>query len=206
MTELADDSQPHRKRRRTFDSAGHAHFLTFSCFRRQPFLAKERTCRWTIDAIKRTRERHALHVWAYVLMPEHVQLVVWPTQPDYSIGAVLKTLKQSVATRALAYVRHSAPEFLRQMEDRQPNGTVCHRFWQRGGGFDRNLVEPKALLAAIEYVHAIPVRRCLCDRSTQWRWSSAAEYETPGSGRSASIGRRCRGSKRLEATIWSGLR
>jgi putative transposase len=140
------------------------------------------TCRWTLDAIERTRERHALHLWAYVLMPEHVHLVVWPTQPDYSISAILTTLKQSVATRALAYVRHSAPGFLRRMEDRQPNGSISHRFWQRGGGFDRNLVEPSALLTTIEYVHANPVRRGLCERPIEWLWSSAAEYEKPGSG------------------------
>ena len=123
-----------------------------------------------------------MHLWAYVLMPEHVHLVIWPTRPDYSIGAILTTLKQSVATRALAYVRDAAPGFLRQMEDRQPNGTVSHRFWQRGGGFDRNIFEPEALLAAIEYVHANPVRRLLCERATEWRWSSAAEYENPGVG------------------------
>ena len=45
----------------------------------------------------------------------------------------------------LSYVRTSAPNFLSQMEDRQPVGRVHDQFWQRGGGYDRHLIEPKAI-------------------------------------------------------------
>ena len=36
---------------------------------------------------------------------------------------------------------------------------VQRRFWQAGGGFDRNALEPRIILAMIEYIHANPVRR-----------------------------------------------
>jgi hypothetical protein len=45
------------------------------------------------------------------------------------------------------------------MADIQPNGTVQYRFWQRGGGHDRNLMESTAIWAEIDYIHANPVRR-----------------------------------------------
>jgi putative transposase len=99
-----------------------------------------------IDAIEIARQRHAFHLWAYVIMPEHVHLLLWPTSAEYSMSAVLTTLKQSVSKRALLYVRESAPAFLSQMRDKQPNGKVHFRFWQRGGGYDRNLTEPKSNL------------------------------------------------------------
>ncbi|MCA9073804.1 MAG: transposase [Planctomycetaceae bacterium] len=172
--------QPHRKTCRRFNDAGHAHFLTFSCFRRQPFLSKERSCLWMLDAINRARDTHAFDLWAYVLMPEHVHLLIWPTQETYSISAILKSLKQSVARRALTFVRENAPEFQAKMEDRQPNGSVSYRFWQRGGGFDSNLTEPTTIWKTIEYIHANPVRRGLCVRPTDWRWSSAPAMEHGG--------------------------
>lgn len=115
-------------------------------------------------------------------MPEHVHLLLLPRTPDYSISSILKTLKQSVTSVALVFVRESALESLHQFEDRQPNGSVSYRFWQRGGGYDRNLTEPRTIFAEIDYIHANPVRRGLCERPINWRWSSALEYENPGTG------------------------
>jgi hypothetical protein len=60
--------------------------------------------------------------------------------------------------------------------------TTDYRFWQRGGGYDRNLTEPKSIWAEIDYFHANPVRRGLCDTPTARPWSSARELEQPGSG------------------------
>jgi putative transposase len=50
------------------------------------------------------------------------------------------------------------------------------------GGYDRKLIEPKAIWAEIDYIHTNPVRRGLCETSTAWLWSSAQEQEQPGSG------------------------
>ncbi len=171
-----------RKKCRRFNDAGHAHFLTFSCFRRQPFLGKDRSRHWMNDAIEIGRKRHQFHLWAYVIMPEHVHLLIWPTTPVYSISSVLKTIKLSVARKAITYVKQNAVSYLPKMEDRQPNGKVSHRFWQRGGGFDGNITEPETVWTTIDYIHANPVRRDLCERPTEWEWSSAIEMEKPGTG------------------------
>jgi len=135
-----------------------------------------------IDAIDSCRTKHQIHLWAYVLMPEHVHLLFWPTRGDYSIGRILSALKQPVSKRALLFIKRHAPAFLPQMEEQRLDGTVRHHFWQRGGGYDRNLTEPTAIWSKIDYIHANPVRRGLCERAMDWRWSSAGEHETPGSG------------------------
>ena len=62
------------------------------------------------------------------------------------------------------------------MEDRQPNGEMHYRFWQRGGGYDRNVFEPATVYSQIEYMHNNPVRRGLCEQAEDWLWSSAADY------------------------------
>jgi putative transposase len=167
---------PHRKSCRRFNDPGHAHCLTFSCYRRQPFLSKDRGRQWFVDAVERAREKHHFHVWAYVVMPEHIHLLVWPTEKVYDIENVFYSVKQSVAQRALHFVRRHSPGFLVRMEDRQPSGPVHYRFWQRGGGYDRNVIEIATIYKLIEYIHANPVRRGLCERPEDWQWSSAADF------------------------------
>lgn len=172
----------HRKTCKRYNDVGHAHALTFSCFRRQPFLSKDRSRLWFIDAVHRARAKHAFHVWAYVIMPEHVHLLIWPTNPTYNVSDILTSIKQSVSKRALLYVNRTAPSFLTRMEDRQPNGNTHYRFWQRGGGYDRNIVEPSVAFHEIEYTHHNPVRRGLCSSPEDWYWSSAAEYACSRNG------------------------
>jgi len=44
-----------RKTRRSWDEPGHAHFLTWSCYRRLPLLTAERTRRWVVEAMDEVR-------------------------------------------------------------------------------------------------------------------------------------------------------
>ena len=115
-------------------------------------------------------------------MPEHSHLLIYPLEEHYDISAILASIKKSVANRALAFVGRHAPDFQPRMRDEQPNGKVAHRFWQRGGGYDRNLFSPRYIWQTIDYIHDNPVRRGLCDTPADWYWSSAADYHrgTPG--------------------------
>ncbi len=170
----------HRKRCRRIHEPGHAHALTFCCFRRQPFLSKDRSRRWTIESIEAARLRHGFHLWAYVLMPEHVHLLIWPPGESCDLGAILTSIKQPVARRAVRFVQSHAPEFLPRMADLQPNRKSAFRFWQRGGGFDRNLWSPRYIWETIDYLHANPVRRGLCLRPEEWPWSRTRDYSNLG--------------------------
>jgi len=109
-------------------------------------------------------------------MPEHAHILVRPTQSDYDISDFLRSVKQSVVRKALPFVRREAPDFLPRMEDRQPNGETHYRFWQRRGGYDRNVFEPALVYQQITYMHHNPVRRGLCEQPEVWYWSGAAEY------------------------------
>ncbi len=165
-----------RKTCKRYNDPGHAHALTFSCFQRRPFLSKDRTRNWLIEAIDSAHDKHHFHVWVYVIMLEHAHLLLRPVEAAYDISDILSSVMQSVAKRSLLYVKHEAPTFLRQMEDRQRSGKIHYRFWQRGGGYDRNIVEPETAFQQIEYFYNNPVRRGLCTKSEDWIWSSAADY------------------------------
>ncbi len=170
------------KRCKRYNDPGHCHGLTFTCFQRQPLLSRDRSRQWLVDSIARATKVHDCGVLAYVIMPEHVHLLLLPRRRAYHISRILSAIKLPVARRAVEYIRREAPWFLLRMADIQPNGEIHYRFWQRGGGYDRNLTEPKAIWAQIEYLHANPVRRGLGVRSEQWPWSSAADYAGLGAG------------------------
>lgn len=167
----------HRKRCRRFDHPGEAHFLTFSCFRRLTLLGRDRSRRWFLDALQLGRERNQFHLWAYVFMPEHVHLVLLPIGTT-KIAEILSTLKQSTSKRALNWLRQNAPDYLSNILDVQPNGDRHYRFWQRGGGYDRNLRSVRDIHEKIAYVHDNPVRRGLVANTTDWYWSSASAWQS----------------------------
>jgi putative transposase len=64
------------KRRHRYNAAGEPRELTFSCYRRYAFLSRERTCAWFCEALEAARKKFGFQIWAYVLMPEHVHLLV----------------------------------------------------------------------------------------------------------------------------------
>lgn len=168
---------PIRKTRRAWNEPGHAHFLTYSCFRRLPLLTRGRTRRWVLDALEATRREHDVALWAYVIMPEHVHIALLPRQPKYEMRRILVGLKRPVSDAAREYLEEIEDDrWLELLSVEYPSRKVF-RFWQPGGGFDRNIFREKTVPAVIEYIHANPVRRGLVAQPTDWEWSSARFWE-----------------------------
>ncbi|MEA2085338.1 MAG: transposase [Thermodesulfobacteriota bacterium] len=168
--------QQKRKTIRHFNDPGHAHFLTFSCYRQLPLLSRERTRRWLIQAIANAMQRHETALLSYVIMPEHVHLIVFPLLPAYDISILLKTIKQSVARKAKHFLRDHNQAWLEKLMVQRGSRKVF-RFWQTGPGYDRNLHTKDELFEKIRYIHNNPVRRGLVSTPEEWKWSSASWYK-----------------------------
>ncbi len=128
------------------------------------------------DAIAEARLELEFALWAYVFMPEHVHLIVYPKRPKYDMRIILQKIKEPVGRQAIKYLRGNAPHWLPRISVERGD-RLERRFWQAGGGFDRNVVEPHTLVVMIEYLHANPVRRRLVNRAEEWKWSSAGWFE-----------------------------
>ena len=113
-------------------------------------------------------------LWAYVIMPGHVHLLVCPRQASYSMERFLYDCKRPVSWKAKQWLTQNQDlDWLARLTVEKGKRKVF-RFWQAGGGFDRNLLKVHGVQAVIEYVHANPVRRGLVESPEEWRWSSAA--------------------------------
>jgi putative transposase len=157
-----------------YDVPGDAHELTFSCYRNQPFLLVDRTRLWLVDAIEAAREKHRFHLWAWVFMPEHVHLLIWPATSNYSIGNILQSIKQPVGRFEITRAKKMDGERL----DLMATGLTKppFRFWQEGGGYDKNMTADKTIRNAVEYIHNNPVRKGLVDSPEKWIWSSYKDW------------------------------
>jgi putative transposase len=155
-------------RRRSGSTPGHAHELTFTCYRRYPFLSSERTCRWLSESIAEARRDLEFDLWAYVFMPDHVHIILRPRCDDYDVTSILKAIKAPVARRAIAFLVASAPQWLPKLTRNRGRRTE-RMFWQSGGGFDRDVIEPRTLAFMVAYLHDNPARRGLVERPSDWR-------------------------------------
>jgi putative transposase len=164
------------RRRKRYDVPGHAHYLTFSCWRCQRFLNADLARQWVLEAMDAARRVHPFDLWAWVLMPEHMHLLLFP-RDGVGVGSILKSIKQPVAKKAVEWVRRNAPAFLPRLLDAQPSGRRSYRFWQPGGGYDRNLWSANEIHEKIGYIHANPVRRGLVPTPGDWAWSSLRAWE-----------------------------
>jgi len=159
-----------RKRCTRYNLPGNAHELTFSCYKGRPFLSRNRTRSFLVEALIRSKEKQQFDLWAYVFMPNHVHLLLWPRNDTYSVSDILQAVKQSVARRALAYLRQHNVEGLAYLQTGQKHRP--YRFWQGGGGYDRNITETETLALTVDYIHRNPVRRGLVETPEEWEWSS----------------------------------
>ncbi len=92
------------KTRKSWNDPGHAHFLTYSCYRRLPLLSRNRVRRWVIDALERTRKELDVALWASIIMPEHVHVLLHPRADHYEMRRILVHLKQPVAKAARVWL------------------------------------------------------------------------------------------------------
>jgi len=131
-----------------------------------------RFCRSLDKAIVEEQYRLA----AFVLMPEHVHLLVLPTLHKPDLGLFLARIKQPYSSEIKQILVAQASDLLKRLTVRERPGKFCFRYWQEGAGFDRNLYSPKAIQASLDYIHNNPVKRKLCLRAVDWKWSSARYY------------------------------
>ena len=186
MDGSTDHPRPKFKHLHRIEGFNHARALNWSCFRNQPFLRDDRAKSWVLDAIVRAKEKHPFDVWAWCLMPTHVHLLIFPCPFEKPpVANILRSIKLPVSQAAIAWAKRFAPDQIDLMLDRQPSGVASHRFWQRGGGYDRNLDSDRTLWKMIDYIHANPVVEGLCRHPSDWPWSSAITYEDRSCGKLA---------------------
>ena len=117
--------------------------------------------------------QYAIDLVAFVFMPEHVHLLVFPRTQKPELDSFLARIKQPVSSFVHRALEQSGSRLIDQLTVQERPGKKCFRFWQEGPGYDRNLDRPSTIEASLNYIHCNPVARGLCARAVDWKWSSA---------------------------------
>jgi len=158
---------------------GDLHFVTFSCYRRNALLGTARARDRFVKILDEVRRRHEFRLVGYVVMPEHVHLLL--TEPaKKNPSTILQVLKQKVA-RALLKKRRRVTNGQLSLPFDGSTREEAH-FWQRRF-YDFNVWGEKKLKEKLEYMHANPVQRKLVEHPRDWPWSSWAHYAGKGESR-----------------------
>jgi putative transposase len=165
-------SNPPSQRRRRFETENQPRFLTFSCYRRLSLLQNDKVKQLLVDQIRKSRQETHFDLHAWVIMPEHVHLLITPGLPDNPIPRVLDSIKTPVARQVTQRWKDLNAKILDRI--RLADGKT--RFWQKGGGYDRNIRDEEEYREKCDYIHNNPVKRGLVTSPLDWPWSSANYY------------------------------
>jgi len=136
-----------------FQQTGDIHFLTFSCHDRSPYLSTPMSRDLFEQTLERIRRRYVLHVFGYVIMPEHVHVMV--SEPRRGLlGRAIQALKVSVSKQST-----QRPYWLPRY-------------------YDFNVHSEEKRVEKLRYMHRNPVTRGLVAHPGEWRWSSFRHYLT----------------------------
>ena len=136
------------------------HFITFSSRNREPLLSNPHSRDVFQQTLERVRRWYGFFVTGYVIMPEHIHLLV--REPE-----------RSTLARALQMPKQNTAHLLHP-----PEGSP---FWLRRY-YDFNVWSEDKRVEKLRYMHRNPVRRGLVERPEDWLWSSFRHYVS-GSGR-----------------------
>jgi len=105
--------------------------------------------------LEQSRIRYDFNVVGYVVMPEHVHLLMTEPEQD-TLASAVQSIKQSVSRKLIAGREH---------------------FWQ-ARYYDFNVYTPKKRIEKLKYIHRNPMKRGLVERPEDWAWSSFRHYVT----------------------------
>jgi REP element-mobilizing transposase RayT len=135
-----------------YPNEGFPYLVTTNVKDGRPLFADHRCCQIVTGGLRfpRTRLGHRLH--AYVIMPDHVHLVVTPREGS-NVSQAMHSLKLYAARQIGALLGSKG-------------GTWQPRFYERA------LRTPKDVAGALAYVHNNPIKAGLTDRPGGYAWSS----------------------------------
>src|SRR5437660_10961164 len=128
---------------------GDLHFITFSCYRRLPFLGSSDARNLFVRELARVRREYGFLLLGYVIMPEHVHLLI--SEPKKGTpSTVLQMLKQRVSRKMRNKGRRASPGQLRL--DFPETCENSRSFWQ-ARFYDFNVNTRRKVNEKLEYMH-----------------------------------------------------
>ncbi len=154
--------------RAIYDNELHAHFLTFSCYRRRRLLDHAQAKRILLGVLDSQLQSRDGHCMGFVIMPDHVHAMVWfPVKAQLSV--FVQQWKRMSSYHIQRFLRQDLVRYASLIQKGDP-------FWQRKY-YSYNVFSEEKIREKLVYMHENPVRIGLVSTPCDWPWSSARHYE-----------------------------
>ena len=96
--------------RRIYDDELHAHFVTFSCYRRRRLMDHDRPKQIVVEMLASQLARQRGRCFGFVVMPDHVHALVWFARQGH-LSVFMKHWKQRSSFRIKEFLRRAMPKY-----------------------------------------------------------------------------------------------
>ncbi|HEV2398531.1 MAG TPA: transposase [Candidatus Sulfotelmatobacter sp.] len=145
---------------------GTMRFITNSCYRRLPFFNAPSAPERFVALVEQTRQKYRFVVVGYVVMPEHLQLLI--TEPETGApSSAMPVIEHRARAVAQAKAQRSAAEVT--------DDELRRAFWQ-ARFYDFDEWSTKKRVEKLRCMHRNPVKRGLAESRGAMRRSSYRNY------------------------------
>jgi len=162
-----------RSRYRVYDS-DYPYFITSSLVEGYPIFSNPQAAQVVLDALNFMQTKRTAKVYAYVIMDNHIHMVV---QGD-NLPKQIQTFKSWTARAIIDLFSdngHYSQLYKLKKAKNPTHIDSVHQLWQKGF-YPKQIVSDEMMIQKIEYIHNNPVKRGFVDRPEDWRYSSARNY------------------------------
>ncbi|HDS01309.1 MAG TPA: hypothetical protein ENO22_10360 [candidate division Zixibacteria bacterium] len=154
-----------------YDHDGRARFVTFCTHKKLQLLTNNCFRKKVTESIDWARHEFGLKLLGYVIMPEHIHMVIVPKE-ESRLGQIIGELKRLSAKKILAEIKNDS---LLGKLSVERDGVKRLAFWQRRC-YDHNCRSDEFVWQKVNYCHYNPVKRGLVRSPEKWEWSSYRWY------------------------------
>jgi putative transposase len=159
---------------RTIEHPGAAYFVTSTIVDFVAIFVKRAYVDVVIGNLNFYRKKYKFKLYAYVIMPEHLHLVIHPVHAS-NIRDIMTDFKSYTSKKLTTQLhRDKRSEILNQLE-RFASSRIRHPFPTEGNR-PIGIYTQRILRSKIDYVHANPLRRKLVDDLADYPYSSYHNY------------------------------
>ena len=153
--------------RKIFDIGGHAHFVTFSCYKRRRLLDDNRAKGIVIHFLADQLRKDDGVCMGFVIMPDHVHVLVHFKESSV-LSRFIQQWKRRSSIRLKGWIKERLPAYAAVIDMSEP-------VWQPRY-YDFNVFSGKKANEKLDYMHNNPVKNGLVTRAENWMYSSARWY------------------------------
>jgi len=160
-----------------FHISGHIYYITTVTYHRTPLFTRASFVIPLLDSLNFYRYQHSFRLLGYVIMPDHLHLMIWPFCESTPTD-IMRDYKTFTSKRLIRQAQvEGIQEWVHIFEQAGKNTKRSeNKVWQ-DSYWDENIYTEEFLRRKLNYMHRNPVRANLVERPGDYAYSSYRNYE-----------------------------